>query len=140
MKVETGPPAAVTQLTGTGHGTAMGATDGIVNLAWIASTATDLDKYEVYRSDDGGVTWNLTANQPGDGTGIEDSGLTVGETYRYKVVSVDWVGEKTVDAATAPPGTPDYLKSPEILSPSKSSASLPSFPPPASGRTSSSPR
>jgi prepilin-type N-terminal cleavage/methylation domain-containing protein len=118
MKVETGPPPAVTNLTGSGAGTA--GNDGVVNLQWTASTATDLDHYVVFRYDANGQ--NKTQIAGGTGwmaTGAGDSGLTFGATYQYEVVAVDWVGKTTssglvsVTIDTSPkvaPAAPTQLK------------------------------
>ena len=101
MKVETGPPPAVTNLVGTGTGTA--GNDGTVNLQWTASTATDLDYYDVYRCDASGNNPELIAGGTSGWTttGTTDSGWTFGATYVYKVVAFDWVGKPNTPAMMA---------------------------------------
>lgn len=100
MKVETGPPPPVTILTVSGTGTA-GNDDGVVNLQWTASTATDLDHYVVYRSEADGSNKTQIAGGTAlwQATGTIDWGLTFGATYIYEVVAVDWV--KPTGNATA---------------------------------------
>ncbi len=98
MKVETGPPPAVSSLVGHGAGTA--GNDGVIDLSWTASTATDLDHYLVYQTDPNGNRTLIHGDpsvEPGwtnAGTQIMD--LAFGKTYRYEVVAVDWVGNQSV--------------------------------------------
>ena len=80
-RVETGPPAAVTNLAGTAGLTA-------ASLTWNASTTGDVDHYLVKRD---GVTVKTLPKASGS-MGYVDSGLTgpVGTTYVYTVSAVDW--------------------------------------------------
>ena len=74
MKVETGPPPPVTNpRQGTGIGTA--GNDGVVNLHWTASTATDLDHYVVYRCDAERHQRTLIAGGPAGWTAHRDDRL-----------------------------------------------------------------
>ena len=101
MKVETGPPPAVASITAAGTGT--GGTDGVVNLQWPASTATDLDHYEVWRSNADGTKRVMIAGGT-EGwlqTGWTDTGLTFGASYIYEVVAVDWVDKKSSKSTPA---------------------------------------
>lgn len=122
MKVETGPPAPVDNLLGDGSGTA--GNDGVVNLTWTASTATDLDHYLVYRTGPDLVK-KLIHGDPAvesgwRSTGTSDSGLTFGATYLYEVVAVDWVDKtsttvpsvsvKIINASGLAPSAPTDLK------------------------------
>lgn len=118
MKVETGPPPAVTGLHGSGYGTG-GKTDGVVNLLWTASIATDLDHYTVVRIDPDKTEHEIVVPAGWKGTGISDSGLTVGQTYTYRVTAVDWVGKPTsavsdpilvADTTATPPVAPTGLQ------------------------------
>ena len=120
MKVETGAPPAVTNLTGSAVGSALGATDGVANLTWTASTATDLNHYLVYRVDSpSGLNRVLVAGGPNwTATGTPDTRLTVGATYTYEVEAWDWVNEHstatytlTVTSASAiAPNAPSDLR------------------------------
>lgn len=117
MKVETGPPPAVKDLNGIGMGTA--GNDGVVNLQWTASTATDLAYYEVWRVPAVGPKVLIAGGTDGwTSTGWVDTNLTFGATYTYEVVAVDWVDNRTttvsgpveiVNATTAAPSPPTGL-------------------------------
>lgn len=100
MKVETGPPPAVTNLVG--HGAGTGGNDGVIDLTWTASTATDLDHYLVYQTDPNGTRTLIhgdPAVEPGwTSTGTQITGLTFGKTYHYEVIAVDWVGKQSTVA------------------------------------------
>jgi len=121
MKVETGPPPAVTNLVGHGAGTA--GTDGVIDLSWTASMATDLDHYLVYQTDPNGNRTLIHGDpdlEPGwTSTGTRITNLAFGRTYRYEVVAVDWVGKQTaagpvdvtIDSApVVAPAAPTNLK------------------------------
>ena len=100
MKVETGPPPAVTDLVGHGAGTA--GNDGVIDLTWTASTATDLNHYLVYQTDPSGTRTLIHGDpsvEPGwTSTGTQITGLAFGETYRYEVIAVDWVDKESTVA------------------------------------------
>jgi type II secretory pathway pseudopilin PulG len=98
--VETGPPAPVNNLTGTGAA-------GTASLTWTASISADLDHYEVFRSTvDTSVSPAVVstpvrikgdpATQPKwKDTGLTDTGLTDHQTYRYTVVAFDQAGNRS---------------------------------------------
>ena len=81
---DTTAPAQVANLTATAASTTQ------INLGWTASTATDLDHYDVHRA----TTTNFT---PSSGNKIaapttnsyNNTGLTASTTYYYKVAAVD---------------------------------------------------
>jgi len=105
MKVETGSPPPVNNLAGAASGSS--GLDGVANITWTASIATDLDHYLVHRVDQNGVRTLIAGDpvlQPGwKGTGLSDSGLQVGASYTYEVEAVDWVGKpSTVRSLTLP--------------------------------------
>jgi len=88
-RIETGSPAAVTNLTGTAGLTS-------ASLTWTASATGDVDHYLVKRN---GVT--LAPNPPaGKGSmGYTDNtALTAGATYVYTVYAVDWKGNESAAA------------------------------------------
>lgn len=118
MRVETGPPPGVTDLQASGAGTT-GMTNGIANIQWTASIATDLDHYDVYRINPDGSEVKIGGGAGWKATGTSDSNLTVGQVYRYRVVSVDWVGKTTsvtsepmtvIDSMAVPPAAPTGLR------------------------------
>jgi prepilin-type N-terminal cleavage/methylation domain-containing protein len=88
-RVETGPPAAVTNLAGTASLTT-------ASLTWNASTTGDVDHYLVKRD---GVTVTTLPKASGS-MGYVDSGLTgpAGTTYVYTVFAVDWKGNESAPA------------------------------------------
>jgi prepilin-type N-terminal cleavage/methylation domain-containing protein len=90
-RIETGPPAAVTNLTGT-------AGPGEAYLTWDASTTGDVDHYTVFRD---GVEVATIPHAAGS-LGITDTGLTgpVGTSYQYTVSAVDWMGNETPTTVT----------------------------------------
>jgi type II secretory pathway pseudopilin PulG len=89
-RIETGPPAPVTDLQGTAGLTS-------ASLTWNASTTGDVHHYLVKRD---GVQIATVAKAAGS-MGYEDKTLTgpAGTTYRYEVYAVDWLG-KLSSAAT----------------------------------------
>jgi type II secretory pathway pseudopilin PulG len=88
-RVETGPPAAVTNLAGTASLTT-------ASLTWNASTTGDVDHYLVKRD---GVTVTTLPKASGS-MGYVDSGLTgpAGTTHVYTVVAVDWKDNESAPA------------------------------------------
>lgn len=61
-----------------------------INLTWTASTASDLDHYDVHRSTTSGFTPSSSnrIQQPTTNS-YNDTGLTASTTYYYKVAAVD---------------------------------------------------
>jgi len=85
---DTTPPAQTTGLA------ASVISDTQINLSWTASTATDLNHYDVYRSTTSGFTPG-TGNriaQPTTNSYNNTSGLSASTTYYYKVSAVDNAG------------------------------------------------
>jgi hypothetical protein len=73
--------------------------DTQINLTWNASAATGLSNYKVYRSLSSGFTpssGNLIASPVANS--YNNTGLTLGTTYYYKVSAVNNVGEGTASA------------------------------------------
>lgn len=62
-----------------------------IQLSW-TDAATGETGYEVYRRVTGAPTYTLVASLPGDSTGFEDTGVSVGPTYEYRVAAVDSAG------------------------------------------------
>ncbi len=109
-RIETGPPAAVTDLSGTAGLTS-------ASLTWTASTTGDVDHYVVRR--DG--TTIATLPKAAGSMGYIDDGLTgaAGVTYAYSVCAVDWKGNEStaasislvsVDPATVAPAPASDLR------------------------------
>jgi len=104
------PPAAPTGLvaiTGTG--------EGEIDITWNANGEPDFDHYRLERDTDPGFG---PGSDPFDtpATFYDDSGLTPGETYHYRVIAVDAGGNESppsnVDSAVAqdlPPAAPTGL-------------------------------
>lgn len=70
-----------------------------VELAWDASadTAGDLDHYNLYRSDDAeGANYGDATELAKEDTSYEATGLTEGETYTFKLTSVDESGNESL--------------------------------------------
>ena len=90
-RIEIGPPAPATNLTGTA-----GPTEAY--LTWDASATGDVDHYVVVRD---GVELGTLEHAAGS-LGYTDTGLTgpVGTTYQYTVYAVDWMGNKSPTVLT----------------------------------------
>jgi len=97
-RVESGPPAAVTNLLAT-------AGEDWVSLTWSPSISNDLDSYEVYRSGPDGVPVLVKGGPAASpkfvATGFTDSGLTKDVDYTYSVYAVDQVAKKSVAVTVA---------------------------------------
>lgn len=80
-----------------------------VKLSWKASGA---EKYEIYRSTDGGKTYKLLKSVTG--LSFTDEGLTKGSTYYYKVRAVFKDGSSTVKSDFCAPFSVKVLKAPSV--------------------------
>lgn len=96
-RIESGPPAAVTNLT---------ATSGVdrVTLTWLPTVTRDLGHYVVQRSDGTSTVTLQDADDDSIATFFNDMGLAANTLYTYTVYAVDQVGEYSV-AATIDVGT-----------------------------------
>jgi fibronectin type 3 domain-containing protein len=75
-----------------------------INLSWTASTASDLNHYDVYRSTVNGFTVNLGVTVPiaqPTSTSFPNTGLTASTTYYYRVSAVDHTGNRGAVSAQA---------------------------------------
>ncbi|MFD1506959.1 choice-of-anchor D domain-containing protein [Georgenia yuyongxinii] len=91
-EADTEAPAAPADLTAT-------AGDGVVDLAWAASTSTDTVGYKVYRSLEPNVaiTGELVSGEaPVTGTTYADTAVSNGTTYYYGVRAVDGAGNASL--------------------------------------------
>lgn len=79
-RIETGPPAAVTNLAGTAGLT-------LASLTWDASTTGDVDHYVVKRT---GMADAVVPKAPGSIGWSEAILATPGDSYTYSVYAVDW--------------------------------------------------
>ena len=101
---ETGPP----QVTGL-SAKAAGSTQ--LNLSWTASSATDLNHYNIYRSTTNGFTVNTATATPiasPTTNSYSNTGLTASTTYYYRVAAVNNSGSignvsAQASAETGPP-------------------------------------
>jgi hypothetical protein len=74
---------------------ATGVTNGEVTLDWIASPSTDVEGYNIFRSEDG-INWTL-AQALFSGTTFTDNGLnTLNKSYFYRVQSEDTCGNVSI--------------------------------------------
>lgn len=101
-RIESGPPAAVTNLKAT-------AGSNWVTLTWSPTVSMDLDHYILERTNlDGSNKVTLVdAAAKSKATGFTDSGLPTDTQYRYTVYAIDQVG-KVSSAATVAAGTGVY--------------------------------
>ncbi len=88
------PPAAPTGLVAT-------AGDGQNQLAWSASTESDLAGYNVYRATAAAGPFSLANGSLVTATAFVDGGLTNGTTYHYLVTAVDTSSNESADSAVA---------------------------------------
>jgi hypothetical protein len=88
------PPAAPSDLA------AAAASSSAVDLSW-SDNATDEYGYELERSGDGGVTWDLAASLPADSSGYTDTGLAADTTYAYRVLAFNAAGRSGYSAAAS---------------------------------------
>jgi chitodextrinase len=101
-----------------------------IPVTWTAPSATDVSKYEVAYSSNGGSTYTIaTSSLSTPATSYTVTGLTASTTYTIRVVAIDTAGNRstptTVNASTpsqsAEPsvylqmnGTTDYIKIPSM--------------------------
>jgi hypothetical protein len=78
--------------------------DQQVLLTWDANTDSDLKSYKVYRSTNGGVTWN-SGTDAGKVNSYIVTGLTNGVHYTFAVTAIDTSGNESEKSATST-GTP----------------------------------
>ncbi|HYO08098.1 MAG TPA: fibronectin type III domain-containing protein [Tepidisphaeraceae bacterium] len=75
-----------------------------INLSW--TNVAGESGYTVERSNDGGATWQMSANVAADVTAYSDTGLTAGTAYTYRVRANNATGSSghggTASATTAP--------------------------------------
>jgi subtilisin len=91
---DTTPPEQVTGLTVTPISSSQ------LDLLWTASTASDLDHYNVYRSATSGDPYDLVASPSTNS--YSDTGLSASTTYYYTVAAVDTagnIGERSAEAS-----------------------------------------
>lgn len=99
VNVDNTPPPQVTGLTVTDTH------DGRLDLSWNPNPAPDLKEYWVYRSTTSGVTGSQIATVTAPSHSYQDTGLTNGQTYYYRVSAVDNAGNEGPKSAQAS-GTP----------------------------------
>jgi len=94
-----------------------GIDEGSIKLTWTASESTTVDHYEIHRQAPGEADFSPLTEVPDSATQYLDEGLTIGETYSYKLRAVDsWgaIGEFTEPVSTTPseePPTPVTITS-----------------------------
>jgi hypothetical protein len=103
---DTTAPAAPTGLTASPGWTT-------VQLNWTANGEADIAGYKVYRKIGSG-SWSGSPVSTGSATGFLDTGLTIGETYSYRITAYDNAANESavssiVVAVTAPPLAPTGL-------------------------------
>jgi fibronectin type 3 domain-containing protein len=86
-------------------------TGGTLDLYWNPVSDEDLEEYWIYRSHDG-VNYNWIANVTGDNTSYEDSDITDGITYDYKILAVDETSNPS-GFSNAASGTPQDTTAPK---------------------------
>ena len=64
--------------------------DEVVNLGWTPPAAADVDHYEVWRSEDGGVNFAKIADTPAES--YQDLSVSNNDTYYYQVKAVNEQG------------------------------------------------
>ncbi len=69
--------------------------DGRVTLSWTASTDGDVASYEIYRSASSGAAGQLIQAVPSTDSAFIDTTTTNGNRYYYRVVAVDFAGNKS---------------------------------------------
>lgn len=67
-----------------------------LSLEWMDDSDNE-DGFHVERSADGGATWALVGSTAGDDTTYDDSGLTCGTPYSYRVLAYNLGGEASSD-------------------------------------------
>ena len=102
------PPQAPTGLIATAS-----SSTPIISLSWIAPTnnsGSPITGYKIERSTDSGNTWSTrVSNTNTTSTTYNDTGLSLGTTYTYRVSAISIVGTSapsSTASATVPIGTP----------------------------------
>jgi type II secretory pathway pseudopilin PulG/fibronectin type 3 domain-containing protein len=111
LKYENLAPPAPTSLTALPG-------DGSVILNWVASSAGDIDYYEVWRSTDG-VTFEKRADVDVPAVTYSETGLTNGTTYYYKVrvVNTGGVASPFTEVLPVVPAVPVDIVPPTVPTP-----------------------
>lgn len=88
---DTTPPEIATAVDATAS---VNATPGSVTVSWTASVAVDVGGYNIYRSDDDGVTYSYVGETDSNNTSYQDLTVTncFAQPYRYRVTSWDCAG------------------------------------------------
>lgn len=86
--------------------------DGAVVVGWSAVQAGDLAGYKVYRSEDGGVTWNAGADA-GQTTSYTEDGLSNGTAYTFAVSAYDTSRNESTRSASVT-ATPQRNEAPAV--------------------------
>jgi hypothetical protein len=97
-------------------------TSNSIPISWATPTATDVAKYEVAYSSDGGTNYTIaTSNLTAPATSYTVTGLTISTSYTIRVVSIDGVGNRstpsTITKSTAnlnPTNATLYLNSDDL--------------------------
>ncbi|MFA6539982.1 MAG: fibronectin type III domain-containing protein [Bacteroidota bacterium] len=98
-------PPAMSAPTGL---TFSGITQTATTLNWTDASSNEVG-FAIYRSDDGGATYNFIAQTAANATSYTNTGLLAGTTYYYKVYAVNegrLSSALTGNQATASPGSP----------------------------------
>ena len=110
-----GPPATPTGLSAS-------AGDTTISLSWTANSESDLSKYNIYRSTSSGSGFVAISSTIAGTVSYDDTGLTNGLIYYYKITAVDIKNEESsfssVASATpvAPPPPPAPPSAPTNVS------------------------
>ena len=99
------PPDPPTNFQVTNEGIA----EGCIKLTWTVSVSDTVDHYEIHRQAPGEPDFSLLTTVPETATEFTDYGLTLGETYAYKMRAVDdWdeVSIFTPEQSTTPSEEP----------------------------------
>ncbi len=100
---QTGLPPAPTGLTVT-------PSSGQIDVSWTLSGADDYSLIGVYRSSDGGVTYQLVAILPSSATSYDDPNVQAGTSYQYYVATINDSGQSDTSASSSVnPTTPTPL-------------------------------
>lgn len=86
--------------------------NGEIALFWTANIEEDLDGYIVYRSTDGGATWD-GGTEIGPAASYTVTGLTPGHTYTFAVTAIDASGNES-DKSAAISAVPSTMTVPAL--------------------------
>lgn len=115
------PPAAPTGLTASAVG------ENRIDLYWAANTESDLDSYNVYRSNTSGGPYTRIDSVPKTDSTYSDDALAAGTTYYYVVTAVDTAANESdysqEASATTEGGSVDPPAAPSNLSATAASSS-----------------